>query len=368
MLLIGAAPTLATDDPASARARANELYDAGRYPEAAQAIRDLDAAGQTDGALLYRLFYCQRTAADPAASATLERARVALERELAAAPSLENAFYLANTYANLQRAPDAARIAGQAVSGVDSGAIPTPLTPFGRFALAKLYTDTERHDAAARWYEAALAPPASGEPALAAAYVRWASRYLADRAFEASDWDAAERNYARLTDLGEGSPELYDRLAVSRARLGLWVEAGQAWRKGERLDPAEGDRARYCTRIVDQAASLGSLSSTAPDGRLWGALSKEDLEALLSAQAQVVRAAREECQATPGPDAARREALQHDLDAARATFIAAALEYALVGYNIRETAFVSGFAPLVFHADDWLLPAPPEEEATGAEP
>ena len=367
VLLIGTCGAGAEDDP-SPRARAIALYDAGRYAEASRTIGEIDRAGQADGALLYRWFYCQRAAADPSAGATLERARVALELELAAGASLETLFYLTNAYANLQRSSDAQRVAVEAVGAVESAAIPEPATPFGRFALGKLYADLRRADRATHWYEAALAAPGGGSAALAPAYVRWASRYLGDRALDAANWEAAERSHTRLVDAGEASLELYDRLAVSRARLGLWVEAAQAWRKADRLDPSNADRARYCARIVDQATNLGSLPPTAPDGRLWRGLSSQELEEFLAAQAQVVRSAKDECRATPGPDAARREILQTRLDAARALFVAAALEYALAGYNIRETAFVGGFAPLVFHADEWVLPAPPEEEAPGAEP
>ena len=44
---------------------------------------------------------------------------------------------------------------------------------------------------------------------------------------------------------------------------------------------------------------------------------------------------------------------------ARSTFVGAALEYALRDHDIRETAFLGGYAPLIFHPEEWLLP---EEE------
>jgi len=346
----------AADPTTATRASAIEMYDTGRYAEAARALLEIDQAGQADGALLYRLFYCQRVAGDAAATGTLERARAALEQESARAPSLETSFYLANAYANLRRPADAQRTASEALRSIESGAQAEPTTSFGRFALGKLHADTDHPQEAARWYARALDASSGDGAALAPAYVRWASRYLGDRSFEASEWDTAERAYTRLVDAGESSVEVFDRLAVTRARLGLWREAGEAWRKAERLDPANADRARYCARIVDQAASLGSLSATGPDGRLWTGWSKAELETLLAQQAQVVRSARQAVTATPAPDAAQRATLQASLDAARAVFVAAALEYALAGHDIRETAFIGGYAPLVFHADEWVLP------------
>ena len=198
--------------------------------------------------------------------------------------------------------------------------------------------------------------------------MRWASRYVGDHAYEAREWEVAERAYSRLVEAGETSLEAYDRLAVARARLGLWDEAGKAWNKGIRLDPANADRARYCEQLVLQARRLGSLSATAPDGRLWLGLSKEELETLMSSQVEVVRTARQEVERVPGTDYERRAALQTGIDAAHAVFIAAALEYALAGYEIRETAFVGGYAPLVFYFDEWSLPPPPEEPAPTADP
>jgi hypothetical protein len=337
------------------------MYDAGRYAEAAQAFTAIDKAGQADGPVLYRLYYCQRSSGDAAAEATLERARAALEIELARTPSLETSFYLTNAYANLRRPADAQRTAGDALAAIESKKLSEPSSPFGRFALAKLYADAARVDDARRWYEASLAPPGA-DPPLAQAYVRWAGRYVGDHAFEAGDWDAAERAYTRLVDAGEPTLETYDRLAVARGRLGLWAEAARAWNQGVRADPVNADRARYCAQIVQQAQALDTLSATAPDGRLWSGLSKDELEALMSSQVDVLRSARQEAESTPPPDDARRAALQTSIDAAHAVFIAAALEYALDGNDIRETAFVGGYAPLVFHGSEWSLPAVEEPE------
>jgi tetratricopeptide (TPR) repeat protein len=361
--LLWAAAGHAADPPPVSRASAIAMYDAGRYAEAAQAIVEIDRAGQADGALLYRLFYCQRSTGDAAATATLERARAELEIELTRAPSLETSFYLTNAYTNLRRSTDALRTANDALSAVESGKLPQPSTPFGRFALAKLYADAERVDHARRWYDAAFGEPADA-PTLAPAYVRWAARYVGDHAYDAGEWDAAERAYARLVDAGEAAVATYDRLAVARARLGLWDGAAQAWNKVVRLDPANADRARYCAQIVAQARELGSLSAIAPDGRLWSGLSKEELESVLSSQVEVVRSARQEAERVPGPDDERRATLQTSVDAAHAVFIAAALEYALVGHDIRETAFIGGYAPLVFHSREWSLPQVEEPEPT----
>jgi hypothetical protein len=56
------------------------------------------------------------------------------------------------------------------------------------------------------------------------------------------------------------------------------------------------------------------------------------------------------------------QALQSKMDAVHGEFVAAALEYAVRGLSLRETAFVGGYAPLVFRASEWNLPGVPEPE------
>jgi tetratricopeptide (TPR) repeat protein len=105
------------EDQASIRARALELYDAGRYAEAKSLFEQLDAAGPIDGTLLYRLYYCQRLANDDKARDTLDRARQQLEKDVATASDLEAPFYLANTYRNVGRLTDARNVYRAVSSG-----------------------------------------------------------------------------------------------------------------------------------------------------------------------------------------------------------------------------------------------------------
>src|SRR5262245_31276960 len=79
------------------------LYDEGRYAEACEILRKLDA-GTVTGPQLYRLFFCEKAAGnDAAAGDALNRARETLEKENTDDASLEIPFYLANAYANLGR-------------------------------------------------------------------------------------------------------------------------------------------------------------------------------------------------------------------------------------------------------------------------
>ena len=103
------------------------LYDQGKYGEALKTLEDLEHARALDGPLLYRLFFCEKAIGDDDNSKkALERARVALEDELDASTSIEVAFYLANTYGNLGRAPDAKEVAHVATKKVESGKIAAP--------------------------------------------------------------------------------------------------------------------------------------------------------------------------------------------------------------------------------------------------
>ena len=109
-------PTPATAD---LRDEALALYDQGRFGEAAVLLQQIDAAGDADGPLLYRLAYCQRASSDPRSGQTQDRAREALEIALSSAREIEIPFYLANTYDNLGREEDARRIAAEATAGVE---------------------------------------------------------------------------------------------------------------------------------------------------------------------------------------------------------------------------------------------------------
>ena len=76
-----------------------------------------------------------------------------------------------------------------------------------------------------------------------------------------------------------------DRLAVTQVRLGKYAEAAQAWRKAEKSNPADANRARYCWHLAEMADQIGKLPTADPSGRSWEELSKEELESTMSEQA-----------------------------------------------------------------------------------
>jgi tetratricopeptide (TPR) repeat protein len=338
--------------------RAIELYDSGQYAEARVVLEQLDGKGEADGKLLYRLFYCQRVAGDGQSVATLERAVEKLEAEAATARDLESSFYLVNGYSSLNRPADAQRAAYAATARIASGELDPPETGLEQFRLGKLYADQRKAEEAERWYQAAVESFAEEGEAMHAAYLKWAARYLADVNFQREDWSAAEEYLARLVELEDPTKADLDRLAVCRARIGLYPEAAKSWRASELLDPANANRARYCYRLAESAAKLDNLSATAPDGRLWTELDKTELEAVLKAQVEEVRQIKQESQQLTWADKETREAAQTRLDTARPIFVAAAMEYALQGNSIREAAFFGGYAPLVFKDKEWRLSRP----------
>jgi tetratricopeptide (TPR) repeat protein len=349
----------AGSEPADANPeRAIELYDAGRYAEARVLLEQLDSSGRADGKMLYRLFYCQRAAGDGQAVATLERAVVKLEDEAASTSDLESAFYLVNGYTSLNRPADARRVAQAATSRVESGESDPPTSGLNKFRLGKLYADQDRGEEAERWYAEAVSSFQEEDSAGHTAYLKWAARYLADVNFARQDWSAAEEYLAIVVDLEEPTQGDLDRLAVSRARIGLYREAAKSWRAVELLDPANANRARYCYRLAETAATFEDLSAAAPDGRLWTQLDKADLEGILKSQADEVRTIKQEAQDLGWKDKQARQASQARLDAMHPVFVAAALEYALQGNSIREAAFFGGYAPLIFKPKEWRLPRP----------
>ena len=50
-----------------------------------------------------------------------------------------------------------------------------------------------------------------------------------------------------------------------------------------------------------------------------------------------------------------RRLMQLLIDGAQSLFVAAAMEYGLRRYGIRETAFLGGYAPMIFHQKLWDL-------------
>jgi tetratricopeptide (TPR) repeat protein len=354
-----AAAPAATEDP---RASAIRLYDLGRYAEALAGFRALDAAGKADGSVLYRLAFCSGAAGDEAERTRVQqRAVEALEKETAAGGSIEAWFYLSNVYRNLGRTPDSTRVAAEAVSRLESGKWKTPSAGVDLFRAAKLYADGGRDDKAEEWYRktiAALKPDAGLYPS----YVRWAWRYLGDRALIRMDWESAAKAYSEVVAMPEPSAADCLRLAIAEVRSGHWQKAADAWRRAEQLDTAGGDDSRYGRQLALQAAAIGSLPSLAPAGRTWDRLSQEELETLMIEKAKVAReanptpaeGAESSAAAPPAPDLPAR------LREAHRVFVAAGIEFTARGLPIREMAFQKGFAPLVFHPEQWEMKAPGE--------
>jgi len=343
---------VAAADPA---AEADALYAAGEYLRAAAFYTELDDRGEADGPVLYKLFFCQRQTGDPAATATLSRATARLATDAETSKRLETHFYLVNAYSSAGRTAEAAEAARRATSLLERTDLPAPADWEGMFRVGKLYADQGEADEATAWYRRSLTAhaAAAAEPS---PYIPWARRYIVDRASARGDLAAAEEQLAALTSAAPTADDL-DHLAVLRVRLGRFAAAVEAWQQAERLNPADANRARYCWRLSRLAEELGSLPPSAPDGREWGALSREELETMMKTQAEEVGAAvaAAVAAAVDGHPAAEPvlQELQRLADAAKPLFVAAGLEYAVRGLPIRQTAFFGGYAPLIFKAEEW---------------
>jgi tetratricopeptide (TPR) repeat protein len=335
------------------------LYDQGRYAEARPILEQLDDDGMLTGPLLYRLSYVLAVGGDtPGQQGALRRAVALLEQELSSDATLESAFYLANSLRNLNRAAEAREVALRAIERAESGSWQPSTDPVELFRLAKLYADVGRQaDAALRYRQTLERLEAS--PDAFPIYVRWARRFLAELAFNRGDYDAVETELTALEERGMADPSDWDRLAVARARLGNWPGAAAAWRAAEAANPADADRPRYCRHLATLASGMGALPELAPDGRPWSALSKPELEALMKTQADIVK----NIQAALDVESVDDETFagfEKEVGAAKTVFVSASLEYALRKLPIRETAFFGGYAPLIFHAQNWELLQPGE--------
>ena len=189
-----------------------------------------------------------------------------------------------------------------------------------------------------------------------AAYLQWASRYLAEALFAREEYTEAEPYLARLTASDKPAVEDLRRLGLCRARIGMYVEAGKAWRRAILLDPANGDEARYGALLAEAAARVPGFSAAAPDGRLWTQLTPPELAQILTEQTAEVQAVREAASKWGELDEPAQIALHERMAKAHAVFLGAALEYTLQGESIREAAFSGGYAPLIFQDNEWQLP------------
>jgi len=154
---------------------------------------------------------------------------------------------------------------------------------------------------------------------------------------------------------------------VARARLGKYDEAIQAWDEVRVLDPARADRAQYCSALCKLAVRVGELPPNAPSGKPWIETDREELEAVMKDQAAAWKAVHAEAEQLELIDKPIRRGLRARLDATRAAFVPAALEFALRGYGIRQTAFFGGYAPMILRENAYR-PPPPRAPEAGAKP
>ncbi len=353
-------PAARASSPEAARAVA--LYDAGNYVEARKLLEKLEAAGKATGPLLYRLAFTLNRAGEKKAGTAMEqKALTRLEAEFADRIDLEVAFYLANAYRNRKQPERGKEVALRYTDALQSESVATPTGPLERFRVGKLYADQGRTSEAATWYREALAGLEKDESY--PAYQDWIRRFLFGAAFDRGDWKSAmillEHHLART----EGNRTDYDRLAVLQGRTGSWDRAIETWRKVERMNPADGDRARYCRQLITRAREVGTLPRETFEGEPIEGLDKDRMEEILketAAEAKEARADGEKllAQGDPGGETTKQQAAarQEQLDRLKPLFVAVALEYAYQGGPIRQTAFFGGYAPLIFHADQWEVP------------
>jgi tetratricopeptide (TPR) repeat protein len=366
----------AADDLGPVKEQAVRLYDRGMYDEARKTLEELDLARALDGPLLYRLFFCEKaTGHSDEARRAIERARAALETEITSSASLEVAFYLANTYSNLGRSADAQGIARGVTTKIESGQVAAPTSAIGLFQLGKLYEDQSRQKEASAYYTKAVDAFDLKEGRYTG-NAAWALRYLGNVAYARADFEASERALARRTALPGAEAADWNTLAAARARLGKYAPAAEAWKSSIRVDPGNGDDPRYAARLADAAARLAPLPKAPPGGAAFTAMNETDLKAFLKTCSEAAMTDIARATEAMGPehdgalthrlDPKRRAEVGRTLREARQRFVAAALEFAVRGYGIRDTAFGDGYAALIFQDGAWELPPDPGPPAKAA--
>jgi tetratricopeptide (TPR) repeat protein len=335
LALASAAVTMAADDLEPVKADAVRQYDEGNYSAALDTLHNLDLARALDGPLLYRLFFCEKTAGhEDEARKALERARQSLETEFDNGKSLEGAFYLANTYSNLGRAADARNVAQAATADIEAKRIAAPKSAIGLFQLGKLYQDQSRPSEAASYYAKAV-DAFDLKSGRYAGNARWALRFLGTDAVSRSDYASAETTFGRLTSLGGADAADWNALALARVKLGKYGPAAEAWRTLVKIDPANADDPRYAARLADTAATLGPLPLAAA-GTPFATMPQADLETTMKSRAETAMAAQAAVSEArkagaggteKGLDPKQRAEMEQSLRQARREFVAAGLEY-----------------------------------------
>lgn len=340
--------------------QADAAYEEGDYETARSLLEELDDRGKLDGVHLYRLSFAQRrTPAPSEPDATLERAIEGLEKERKKAKTLEVPYYLVSAYSTLERDDEARSLAEETTARIESGKVKVK-APIDKFRAGKLYADQGDDEAARGWLRKAVPALEGKEGGGSHGAIVWAARYLSEDAWNASDWSAAEQYLTILAEHEEPGVAELDRLATARVHNGMYREAGRAWQQSIAMDPGNSNRPRYCSRLAYAAARLKrSLPETTESGQTFADMGRAELEEFLRARATEVREIRREY-AEGGTSLSSKDlkGLRDRLRKIHPPFLAAALAYALDGYNIREAAFHGGYAPLVFRPTEWRIENP----------
>jgi tetratricopeptide (TPR) repeat protein len=358
---VGAADALLED--------AIRLYDAGQYSESKPLLEQLVAAGNADGITYYRLYFCQRTSGDTAQQQTLEQARALLEKEVAVAQGFEAAFYLSNTYSNLGLSAEVPRFAAAVTARFEAEDIQAPTTAVEQFRLGKLYADQERARQAEPWFEKALDGFEAADNASFQPYLEWGARWLGERAMAEERFEEAAKQFGRLAESANATLEDLDSLGMASLMVGEYRTATKAWQRAVLINPGNADRYRYGTGLAELCRVTKEIPIS-PDGeRGWDELSGEELDQILTQNAAVVREVKIEAEAIDEVTGEQRKAFNARIQAVRPVFIGAALESMRRRINLREAAFFGGYAPLIFHAQEWrITPAPPQKRLRVRDP
>jgi len=338
------------------------LYDAGRYAESKPLLAQVVATGNADGATHYRLYFCQRSTNDPAQRQTLEQARTLLEKEVAGAQGFESAFYLSNTYSNLGLTEEVSRNATEVTGRFEVGALEAPTSAVEQFRLGKLYADLNKDRSASPWFEKCVDGFAASAVPAHRPYLEWAARWLGNRAIDEERFEAAAKQLTHLSDGPNATLEEIDKLGLASLMIGDYRAATKAWQRAIRINPGNADRYRYGSGLAELCRQTEEIPIS-PDGeRGWNELSGEELEQILSRQAERVREIKAEAEGIERLTRAQRLSFDAELDEARPLFAGAALESMRRGINLREAAFFGGYAPLIFRVREWRVKAAPVEK------
>ncbi|MEW5807131.1 MAG: tetratricopeptide repeat protein [Acidobacteriota bacterium] len=337
---------------------ADQLYFDKNWSEALDLYLKAQEKGCEDGITLYKISFCYMKAGDREKEKEfLNRAVKKLQQESSRKPTLDNLFYLANCYVNLNMREEWLDTSRKAIDLYEKGQLKKVKDSLSFFRIGKIYLDAGNNEKAAEHYRKAFELNKKNK-LLPPEYIRRILVVIAEVDYKGKDFARASEEFEELVKIEPKYEDGYYRLAVSALNSGQYEKAESAWKKVIELHLPYSEEAQYNHRIARAALEESPLPETDESENKFKKMNDSELEAAiieLSRKGQDLKK-------TALDKKGDFQSIQNDLWKVRRTFIAACAEYIGRGILIRDLAITSGFAVQIMRKDAWEVPQKEESQ------